>query len=176
MSDYETIAKLRKIYDDLVKEMGDAIESTLSISFSSRFKTRAGDCRQIGINEFRIRLSKKLYNEFGYERIEKTFRHELAHLYCFKRRDYKHSQLFKRVCNQFGGSMNKRMAGWRYEESASKEYIPRTRMAKKWKYTCNKCKNSFERANKMSKKIFNNANRVCCHCKNPTTNFTEERI
>ena len=175
MTDREIIAKLNAVYYELVERHGEALRCYFTISFSTRFQTKAGDCRKTGFNSFRIRLSRKLLNQFGYERIEKTFRHELAHVYCFKRGIRGHCQSFKRVCNQFGGSMNSSMAGWQFKDSASTEYTESNREFK-YKYTCNGCGKSFKYKRKMSSRVFNNPNRRCTVCRTPTTNFTEEHI
>lgn len=175
MTESQIILKLREVYKELVQRFPDLECTFLRISFSGRFKTRAGDCTQRPFNTYEIRLSRELLKQFGYDRIEQTFRHELAHVYCFKKNSKGHNGLFKSICSQFGGSMNTKMAGWRYSETATTEYVKSTREFK-YEYTCTKCGNSAKYRKRMSSKVRNNKNRVCSKCRTPIANFTETRL
>lgn len=72
------------------------------VEWSNRMKRIAGNCRSDG----RIALNKQYYERHGREEIILVLKHELAHLYCFKKIG-KHSHnnpYFKQILEQLGGS------------------------------------------------------------------------
>ena len=174
MLDNEIKNKLWDVYTELKKKHNFHL-GCLFIKVSKRLRSSAGNCcsnRRSDI--YTITMSKPLLDEFGWERFEKNFRHELAHAYCEKTYGRcGHNHTFKRTCVQFGGSMNPNMAGYLYKESATTEYV---KTIKKYKYTCLKCNSNIEYAKRMSSKVRNSKRHRCVKCSNPISNWKEEII
>ena len=135
-----TEIKLRRIYRELSEEFDFYCPCYLEIVISKRLRSCNGNCWVTtdrfskNIKEAKITLSKAVLDEFGYDRLEKTFRHELAHLaqYIWYG-DSGHNSTFKDICSRFGGSMNPTMAGRKYSHCADTNYV---KTIKKWHYTC----------------------------------------
>jgi len=174
MTENEIQSKLWNVYFELSKKH-DFELSSLVIKISKRLRSCNGYCESnTFLDHHKIVLSKPLLDGFGWDRFEKTFRHELAHVYCEKYYgNCGHNKTFKRICVLFGGSMNRKMAGHKYEEAASSQFV---KTIKKYKYTCLNCNQSIERAKRMSKKIRLSKTHKCSNCKNPVLNFKEEKI
>jgi len=173
MTDNEIKHRLWDVYTELKKEHDFAL-GALFIKVSKRLRSSAGKCLSYPKQDVHtITMSKPLLDEFGWERFEKNFRHELAHAYCSKKYGKcNHNHIFKRTCVAFGGSMNPSMAGYAYKEAATTEYV---KTIKKYKYTC-LCGISMEYAKRMSVKIRNSQRHTCRKCKTPVAKWKEEMI
>lgn len=173
MTEKEIINKLWDVYFEL-SQKHDFSLSSLTIKISNRLRCQAGKCRPNRIlDHYIITMSKPLLDEFGWERFEKTFRHELAHAYCNKHYGRcKHNHTFKRICVLFGGSMNERMAGNTYKDAGTKDF---TKTIKKYRYIC-PCGAIIERAKRMSYKIRKSSFRTCRKCKTAVVYWKEEKI
>lgn len=95
-------------------------------------RTHAG--KQPNLDSIEILIATRLIHEFGIERARETLRHEFAHAYCLHRYgDISHSERFKQFCASIGGSMNTHLAGTRYAEAATTDFIaPKMN----WRYMC----------------------------------------
>lgn len=173
MLDNEIKHRLWDVYMEL-KRKYDFNLGCLFIKISKRLRSAAGNCRSnTRLDIYTITMSKPLLDEFGWERFEKNFRHELAHAYCEKTYGRcGHNHTFKRTCVKFGGSMNPSMAGYLYKESATTEYV---KTIKKYVYTC-PCGVKMEYAKRMSSKVRNSKRHTCRTCKTPVVNWKEEMI
>jgi hypothetical protein len=142
---YENIlTELRQVTDQFIKSWNrgislrnDSKHTSIPLApipviiLSNRLKVTAGRCickkqtlfgREIWSSE--IHLSTRYLEKFGYQRIEQTLRHELAHhVIWWSFRIKGHGDLFKSVCAAFGGSMNRQLAGEDYANCATDEYF-----------------------------------------------------
>lgn len=154
-----------------------------SIEISKRLKTTAGRCDwsapyvrdQWGNNTqktFNIRLAYNNYEEFGFDSMIKTLRHEMAHLIEVMLHGRSgHSERFKRICVKLGGHMNSQMAGKRHKDNATKDYCKSTKKSGyKYKYHC-KCGMNFGR-----KRIINNFNTLRGTCRTCGTMVMDMRM
>lgn len=111
------------------------------VEWSTRMKRIAGNCRSDG----RIALNKHYYERYGKEEIILVLKHELTHLYCFKKIG-KHSHnhpLFKEILEQLGGSKIGKMMPKKvhiYEcPSCKKQWFFKSRLRKY--FSCAYCSN-----------------------------------
>lgn len=173
LTEREIKNKLWEVYTELKREH-DFHLGALIIKLSKRLRSQAGRCLSNTRQDiYTITLSLPLLEECGWERFEKTFRHEMAHAYCEKTYGRcGHNHTFKRTCVKFGGSMNPQMAGWRYKEAATTEYHKRLY---KWKYTC-PCGVSMEYGKRMSTKMRNSLRHTCKKCRTAVAHWQEEEL
>ena len=169
--------RLRAIYKELSNDFN--FSGYLKIVISNRLRSCNGYCEVNSnryfntINKAKIVMSKALLDEFGWERFEKTFRHEVAHFanqILYNGRG--HGESFKRLCRKFEGSMNTKMAGVRYADCADTKYI---KTIKKWIY---KCPCGFEKkmARRMNKRKRGSSNWRCGKCGITLDKWQEIRV
>ena len=173
MTDREIKNKLWDVFTQMKAEH-DFTLGALIIKISKRLRSQAGNCLSDNRNDvYTITMSRPLFEEFGWERLEKNFRHELAHAYCNRYiGNCGHNHKFKEICVKFGGSMNERMAGWRYKEASTNEYC---QTIKKWEYIC-PCGLKIQRAKRMSKKIRLGTTHFCRKCKTKVIEWKEVQL
>ena len=181
ITDREVIAKLREIYNQLSETFNFKMNIYLDINISNRLRCMNGYFQykrsRLLLNtlvEAKIVMSKALLEEFGWDRFEKTFRHEVAHVahYVLYGKG-NHTRNFKILCQKFGGSMNSAMAGVSFKECATSEFV---KVKAKWEYRCTKCGVVIKRAKRMSYKKKNSYNCACITCKNPLIYWEEKQV
>jgi len=166
MNEIDTIMKLRVVYRELDEQFKIGYNDFLTIKISKRLRSQNGNCsldtsRCTGeVSNCKITMSKALLDEFGWERFEKTFRHEVAHLANRVRGGNNHDRSFKRICKTFGGSMNSGMAKGEFASCATVDFV---KTIKKWQYSC-PCGYVRKTAKRMSRKKRINGNRYRCGC------------
>ena len=176
MTNTEIIKKLEDIYLDLQIQFNWEIDCIPEIVISNRLRSLNGriEWRRNWSRKIvycRIIMSKAVLDEFGWERFEKTFRHEVAHLanlviYGGENHDFN----FKRLCRDFGGSMNSSIAGYSFADCASKEYV---RPIAKYIYKCGGCGVEKKMSKRMSSKKRGSSFYHCCRCGTPLSKWTE---
>jgi len=179
MNEIDIRMKLKEIYWGLSEKFNFSYNDYPTIIISNRLRCRNGRClrkRDTFSGEVRyckITMSKALLDEFGWERFEKTFRHEVAHLAnALLYRGKGHDKSFKRLCRDFGGSMNPKMAGYTYSDCASTDYI---KPIIKYIYTC-PCGLKRKMAKRMSYKKRGNPNYYCRKCRITLDKWKEIRV
>jgi predicted SprT family Zn-dependent metalloprotease len=126
---YDAIAKLRAEAKRLFEKYD---VPAIKVEFNNRLRTTAGRIYYYT----RIELASKYLEEFGYERVLSTLRHEIAHHVSFTKYGQRgHTTIFKELCSEMEGSMNQKMAGITYAHCATDQY---TNNLKKYLYKC-KC-------------------------------------
>lgn len=180
MLDYQIEMKLREIYQSLSDEFNFYYQGHIKIKISSRLRSSNGyiEIRRHFLTkqliEVTVVMSKALLNEFGWDSFEKTFRHEIAHLANeILYNNTGHGESFKRLCQQFGGSMNRKMAGNRYSDCASKTYV---KPIIKWIYTCGGCGLEKKMAKRMNNRKRGNSDYRCGKCRTTLDDWTEKRV
>ena len=180
MNEIDIIMKLRVVFQDLSREFNFRYNDVLCIVISKRLRSSNGRInwhthRDTGeILNAKITMSKELLDEFGWERFEQTFRHEVAHLANLILYNAKgHNSHFKMLCKKFGGTMNKTIAGYSYADCADTRYV---KPIIKWVYTC-PCGLKREMSKRMSTKKRGNRYYTCGKCKTYTLDtWTEMRV
>jgi predicted SprT family Zn-dependent metalloprotease len=179
MTDFEITTKLHQLYNELETEFDFKLDSPLAIKISSRLRSSNGyfQCLRSrwmgGLRNCKIVMSKGLLDDFGWDRFEETFRHEVAHLADALNGRKGHGESFKRLCKQFGGTMNSRYAGVKYADCASAEYV---QVIPKWIYTC-PCGYQKKMTRRMAAKKRNNPRYKCGHCQtNRLDTWVEEQV
>jgi len=179
MNDIEITLKLRSIYRELSEEHNFCCPCYLEIVISKRLRSSNGRIawftdRVTGeLTSAKITMSNALLTEFGWDRFEKTFRHEIAHLAnIILNGGSGHNHAFKRLCQKFGGTMNPTMAGWQYKSCADSGYV---KTIDKWSYTCS-CGYVRKMAKRMSWKKRLNRTHLCRKCRTNLSDWKEERI
>ncbi len=181
MNDFEIINKLRDIYTELSRKFNFHCPCNLDIVISNRLRSSNGIisisryCITHEIMKVKITMSKALLTEFGWTRFESTFRHEIAHLAdAILNGNRGHGHSFKRLCQQFGGTMNRAMAGYRYADCADADFI---KPIVKWVYTCPGCGKEKKMGKRMAKRKRGNPNFRCSReCYTSLDQWTEVRI
>jgi len=168
--------KLREVYNFLAKKYNFEVDS-LEIVISNRLRSSNGRCciHKDFLDRFTVEIfmSKPLLDEFGWEIFEQTFRHEVAHIANKILFNGKHHDIsFKRLCEQFGGKMNPKMAGEIFKNCASTDYVE---TIKKWSYTC-RCGVVSLRAKRMSWKKRTHRTHVCRSCRGSVADWVENKI
>ncbi len=179
MDEIDIIMELRVIFRDLQDKFSWRYNGPFDINISKRLRSSNGNCYyQFDFNRdikyCKIIMSRALLDEFGWETFKNTFRHEVAHLanYILYRGRY-HNESFKRLCRDFGGTMNRRMAGYRYSDCADNNYI---KPIIKWIYTC-PCGKIKKMAKRMNKRKRGSSNYRCGRCRIYTLDkWTEKRV
>lgn len=124
------------------------------------------------LSSIEIVLATRALQMFGLDRLILTLRHEVAHAVCLiKYNDFSHSDTFKQICVEMGGSMNAALAGETYAVAASAEFIKPT---SNWRYTCPGCNHSFERRSRLPHAAL--AGRQCSKDKTPLTKWHLRRL
>ena len=104
------------------------------VSFSNKLKTTAG---RYWAKDYSVHISTDTYFQFGFDRSLGTLRHEVAHHITWIKNGYcRHDYLFKSICARLGGTMNPKQAGYQFASSATTDFIQRTRLPRKYHYTC----------------------------------------
>ena len=179
MTDFEIRSKFKSIYMEL-SEKHNFHCHCLNVVISNRLRSCNGYIQTMKshftgqLTEAKITMSKALLTEFGWERFETTFRHELAHLadgiLCHGRG---HSNSFKRLCKDFGGTMNSKMAGVKYADCAETRFV---KPIVKWIYTCGGCGLEKKMAKRMNKRKRGSSNYRCGRCRTTLDNWKELRV
>jgi predicted SprT family Zn-dependent metalloprotease len=156
--------------------------NNIELEISKRMKLSAGRWEikcQPGIGPMRdrikvvkIKLSHRLYKDFGFDRLMKTLKHEMAHhinyvVYEGDGHDYN----FKKLCAKFGGSMAPKMAGSRFADCATAEYCKRK---SGYRYTCPTCGESHEKSRPWTPEAAKR--RLCGKCRTNVSLFMMEEI
>ena len=149
----------------------------ISVEISKRCKRVAGNISvKHSTKEVKINVSYDYYKEFGFTRIMGTLRHEFAHLISYDNTgNLDHSDNFKKICKELGGTMNPQMAGNVFSDSASSEYIRGSIKTYSWLYTC-RCGSTMKREKRISEKKRTNPFVVCSKCKTSLNSWKEEKI
>ena len=183
MNEKYVINKLKDIYMELSEKHEFYLNCSLQIVLSNRLRSSNGNCyirfgdwTKKEVVKAKITMSKALLTEIGWEEFEKTFRHEVAHLanavlYGKSGHDFG----FKVLCRDFGGTMNRKMAGYQFSDCASdpENYV---KTIKKWEYTC-PCGKKKLMAKRMSRKKRGNRGYRCGKCRKYTFDtWTEKQL
>lgn len=147
------VRNLREVRDPRAKDayypsVFPMISRKITISWNYRMRRTAGDVRISGRNQelIVIRLAHGFFEEFGFDRSQRTLRHEMAHvLDNIYNGSTGHGESFKKLCVELGGSMNSLQAGTRYAEAAETRWLH----TDVWEYTC-KCGNSISRSRRFT--------------------------
>lgn len=169
----EVKKRFQQSYKDCCAKQSELINIPIVVKFNSRLKVSAGRASKEATDKHHIiEINPKYYDQFGIDRIDGTFRHEIAHVVCYELyKDRYHSMQFKKLCVVFDGTMNKQMAGDKFTNNGTNDYI---KSSYKWHYECPDCNNSFRRKRKISdKKIWSC---VCTKCKCPAFKFIIRKL
>lgn len=178
MLDNQIQLRLRKVYNELEREFNFIYNDYLEIGISKRLRSKNGQCyyyrdRITGeVSCAIITMSKALLEEFGWDVFENTFRHEVAHLANAITGGKGHDKSFKRLCRDFGGKMNKGLAGYEFADCASSDYV---KPIVKWIYTC-PCGYKKKMSKRMKKSKRGNSIYSCGKCGNGLHTWTEKRV
>ena len=107
----------------------------LEIMFNKRLKIVSGKFKWYNYgNKTKIELNVKHLDIYGFESIIKVFLHEFAHFIHYCLTGYtNHNRMFKEICKDIGGVMNKAIAGNEFKECATEEFLQRNY---RWHYKC----------------------------------------
>ncbi len=180
MNDFEIRSKLRTVYMELSEKYDFHCDCYLDIVISDRLRCSNGTieterARATGeILTAKVTMSRALLIEFGWESFEKTFRHEMAHLADrILNGKMSHSYSFKELCDKFGGTMNRKIAGVLYAHCADTDYV---KPIVKWIYTCGGCGYEKKMGKRMNKNKRNSPNYRCRRCKTSLDNWKEMKV
>ena len=180
MTNTEIIKKLEDIFLDLQIQFNLKLKSNLNIVISNRLKSSNGHIlwdRSIFTKEIynvKIVMSKAVLDTFGWERFEKTFRHEVAHLANhLLYGGENHDSSFKKLCKDFGGSMNTSMAGYQYSECADNRFV---KPDIKYIYNCTGCGYKKKMSKRMANKKRGSSFYLCRVCKTPLSKWEEIKV
>ncbi|MFA5759411.1 MAG: SprT-like domain-containing protein [Clostridia bacterium] len=177
----EITKKLKELYERLQIEFGFYTDD-IEIVLSERLNSRMGSVQYlyvfdgsdiVGIKDIKVTMALNSLSQFGWERFEKTFRHEVAHIINALKGGRGHDKRFKRICLAIGGSMNPTMAGYSFSECATQEYL---KTETKYEYICPKCHLVITRAKRMAQKILTNPRRICPTCGTSIILFEERML
>lgn len=182
ISKTEVISKLKALYSKLQLEFNFQTPY-IEIILSERLNSFMGqvfyeyifdeDGYISGLKNIKIKMALNSLYQFGWERFEKTFRHEVAHIINALKGGRGHDRQFKRICMAIGGSMNPKMAGYSFAECATKEYL---KTETKYEYICPTCSIVITRAKRMAQKILTNPRRLCPQCRTSIVLFKERTV
>lgn len=153
----------------------DAFYSIIKhVSFNNRLRTSAGRavrercCRE----HWHIELNPKYYQAYGLERVVGTYLHELAHVaaHVFYG-DLGHSKNFKRLCDEFGGTMNPGQGSRSPAANVTSDFLE---ILPKWRYSCPGCGQSFIRIRRISARKIQQA--YCVKCQTPARMFLFKQL
>lgn len=137
------------------------------IVWNRRLRTTAGQYR--AGNKWIVELSTRYRQEYGWERSNGTFLHEMAHhIVWVKYGQRGHCHLWKMICKELGGTMNRKLAGYGFAESGTDKYI---KTPWKYKYTC-PCGATYKRKRRIQIK----AGLTCGKCRTSVRNFKMEEL
>jgi predicted SprT family Zn-dependent metalloprotease len=182
MTDKEIIEKLQQLFNDLEIKFDFWIFGVPEIILNPKMRSKNGQVfwengfydEEPIVKNVKIIMSKPLLEEFGWERFEKTFRHECAHVMNAIRYNGKNHDInFKRCCQLLGGSMNSKMAKGIFRDCASKEFV---RPIPKWEYQCPKCLSILPMAKRMKKSKKESLRHHCITCNTALFYWTEKQV
>lgn len=170
MTDIEILNQLQEIILDLQIRFNWEIEGNLDIILSNRLRSANGRCSRRGKN-FIVRMSKAVLDELGWKPFEETFRHEVAHIANYVIYNGKHHDLtFKKLCRDFGGTMNSSLAGHSFSDCSTNAFLtPKTRYV----YTCPGCGKTRKMGRKMNSRKLRYY--LCGRCRTPLSKWTETK-
>jgi predicted SprT family Zn-dependent metalloprotease len=123
-----------------------------------------------------IKVSKYLYEMFGYKRAEETLCHEIAHYLdmLFNKKSYdinSHGNTFKEICVSLGGTMNSHHATGIYSVASSADFV-----AHKvgYMYTCPCGEAKRKTIRKISEKVLKRS--YCTICNTRMINFKVDEL
>lgn len=186
------------------RQYGIPQDFSIIIRMSPFFQSSGADIKiwniKTKVTRVEIGLCKKLYNYFGIERSLKSFYHEMAHLVDFvinvapdryearypRGLKLDHSDRFKKICVALEGSMCKSMAGEKYKEVATDEYLHRITEENggswyKWEYKC-PCGAGFQAKRKRKREFIDKKGRNggprwrCRHCGTTSEKWKEIKL
>ena len=174
------VRALYQEYFKVVKEFGLPFDVYPDITLSGQLKKFAGTVhckwnRETGdIIYIRIAIARSYFEKFGWDRMKKTLRHEIAHVAC--RAEYKvdcdHDNRFKAMCQKLGGTMNKWLAGQKYADCATNDYIDHLT----WLYTCPGCGGTKKMTRRMDRRKRLSNSWHCAVCKTKLIDWSETRL
>ena len=142
---------------------------TKHVYFNNRLRTSAGRALQDKYYRewWSIELNPKYYHAYGLERVVGTYLHELAHVAAWVfYGEPGHTKNFKRICEEFGGTMNVGQGRQSPAANVTNDYLEIT---PKWRYRCPVCGQSFTRARRIPAKKINHAH--CVNCQTSAKKF-----
>ena len=168
--------ELRTIYDELCDEYN--FHCKLEIVISKRLRSCNGRCFAdipFGVLlSAKIIMSKALLDEFGWIRFEKTFRHEVAHIANYiLYGTVNHNRTFKILCQKFGGSMNRTMAGREFIDCAEKDFV---KPIIKYEYHCPSCGYIKKMSKRMNKGKRFSSRYSCGECGTTLDRWIEKKV
>ena len=147
---------------------------TKHVYFNNRLRTSAGRAIKEKHRQdyWYIELNPKYYQAYGLERVVGTYRHELAHVgtWLFYG-ELGHSNNFKRICAQFGGTMNPNQARQSHTAHVTNKYLEAT---PKWRYICPGCGQTFTRVRRIPVKRMKQS--CCVKCQTPAKKFSLHQL
>ena len=179
LSDSEVKSKLRILYIELREKHNFNYSGFLEIKISNRLRSSNGYYQVIlspfsrEIKKAKIVMSRALLDEFDWDRFEKTFRHEVAHFADFiLNKNNGHGESFKKLCREFGGTMNPSMAGKKYADCASNDFVE---TIKRWSYKC-PCGAERLMARRMNESKRSSTSYRCIKCKTTLNLWVETQL
>jgi len=119
----------------------DFLKSRLKIRINSRLKVAGGKFKWFQTSSISIIELNPKNLKFGFESFKKVFLHEVAHfIQWVEEGTTDHDSRFKEICSKIGGSMNPIMAGEKYKECATKDFVDRKY---NWHYKCSCGSNNY---------------------------------
>lgn len=179
MTHLEIDIKLRQVYQNLKVEFNIPFKYHLHIVISKRLRSCNGHCKTTmnrvtkEVHYAQITMSQALLEEFGWETFEKTFRHEVAHITNRICGGNNHDNSFRRLCEQYGGSMAPSKAMSQFSNCTTQHFVE---VIIKWIYTC-PCGYQKKMAKRMSRKKRGNPRYRCGSCRIHTLDkWTEQQV
>jgi len=127
----------------------DKLAAQVKVRWHSRLRTTAGQAHYAGCF---VRMNPKLL-QFGIEEVDKTLRHELAHLVAHfragRRRIEPHGPEWRRACRELGLADEKRCHDLP---------LPRTRQRVRHRYRCPHCRREYDRVRPFRRRV------ACLEC------------
>jgi len=156
LSTLPAASDLEKIARELLRAVGgcEALAATVRVRWNSRMRTTAGLARYA---DSLVILNPKLA-QFGFAEIDKTLRHELAHLLAKfragRRRIAPHGDEWRAACRELGVP----------DETRCHDLpLPRTRQRAKHFYRCPSCRAEIKRVRPFRRRV---ACLACCRAHN----------
>lgn len=101
-----------------------------NLKISGRLKNANGKCSifrsktSYDVLEYRITISKHIFEHYSIKTAEETLYHELAHYIDYiKNGKFDHGPSFKKLCVELGGTMNKKVAGTTYSKAVTADWV-----------------------------------------------------
>jgi predicted SprT family Zn-dependent metalloprotease len=145
----------------------------ITIRYSARLRTANGILTVNKLTKkFEIKLNPRARKEFGADRMLGTLRHELAHWVAYLRTGYlSHDNIFKKICVEVGGTMNRKFATGQFASAASSDFL---KTPYRYSYTCPKCGAQTKKKQRIARKMI--ARYSCRKCHTMLSEFVEKRI